>query len=74
MTSDQMFCMKIERIKHLTREALELAHLFGSFRYHQPSMSYLNARAAAQNARQLADELDAMADKIAPAEHLMAAE
>lgn len=66
MTSNQLFAAKCERIKNLTSEAHETARLFNSFRYHQPTLAYLDAIQAARNARALADELDKLAEKIAP--------
>ncbi len=74
MSTDQLFAMKIERIKHLAREAYETARMFNGFNYHQPSMEYLDAKAAAASARLLAVEIDKLADKIAPAEQMQAAE
>lgn len=74
MSAAQLFSMKIERIKKLTREAYETASLFNSFRHHQATMAYLDARAAARNARALAEEIDLLADKIAPVEQMQAAE
>lgn len=67
MMIHQLFNMKCERIKVLSREALSQANMFAAFKFHQPSMTYYDTLAAARNLRECADVLEGMAKKIKPA-------